>query len=178
MQNAEAGLHFIALDNNLSNVALQDVTVAFANRRYVNSLVVDARGEYHYDDTPVDSPISSKTAAVTENGLDVALDTSRPGDFLLTLKDKNGTILASVPYTVAGNDLTLPQGETGTAGLAKSDLRLILDKKDCRPGETLKMHLSLPYEGTGLITIERDTVLAHKWFQAKAGETNPGNHGS
>lgn len=171
MQNAEAGLHFIALDNNLSNVVLQDVTVAFANRRYVNSLVVDARGEYHYDDTPVDSPISSKTAAVTENGLDVALDTSRPGDFLLTLKDKNGTILASVPYTVAGNDLTLPQGETGTAGLAKSDLRLILDKKDCRPGETLKMHLSLPYEGTGLITIERDTVLAHKWFQAKAGET-------
>lgn len=172
MQHAEAGLHFIALDNTLKNVALQNISVTLANRRYINSLVVDARGEYHYDNTPVDTPISSRKAAVTENGLDVALDTSKPGDFLLTLKDKNGTVLASVPYTVAGSELALPQGSgPGTDGLAQSDLRLVLDKKDCRPGDTLKMHLSLPYDGTGLITVERDRVLAHRWFQGKAGET-------
>lgn len=169
-QNSRASLRLVAVNNDLAPVALRDAEIVFSARRYVNSLVTDARGEYHYDATPVDTEITRQTVNLSPQGLSWPMPTSEAGDFLVTVRQANGNILALIPYSVAGNRLADPSG-LSTASLAKGNLRLKLEKEHYQPGETIKMSLSTPYSGTGLITIERENVLAHAWFTAQAGES-------
>ncbi len=165
-QGREAGLEFVALDPALRRVAADPLTFVVSERRYVTSLVTDARGEYRYDDTPVDTERSRATLKLdAQTGLRWKIPTGTPGEYLLTVRDARGAVLASVPYTVAGD--ALRDGDT----LASGKLRLRLDKADYDAGETIRMHLSVPYDGAGLITLERDGVAAYQWFQAKAGDS-------
>ena len=81
---------------------------------------------------------------------------------------KNGRyclILARVPYVVAGTAPVL------TDALRDPVLRVNLDKKDYNPGETMKVMLTTPYKGAGLITVERESVVAEHWFRSE-GRTN------
>lgn len=48
-------------------------------------------------------------------------------------------------------------------------LRVNLDRKDYNPGETMKVMLTTPYRGAGLITVERERVVAEKWFRSEGG---------
>lgn len=168
-QNAQASLHVVALNNELTPVALPQVDAIVAARRYVNSLVTDAKGAYHYEATPVDTERTRTRVSFNTMGLSLPLPTEEAGDFLLTLRRADGTLLGTIPFTVAGTRLEQPDG-LSSASLAKGDLRLKLDKERYTPGETVKMRLSTPYAGSGLITVERDTVLTHAWFTAQAGE--------
>ena len=169
-QNSRAALRFVAVNNDITPTALRDAEIVFSARRYVNSLVTDARGEYHYDATPVDTEITRQTVNLEPQGLSWPMPTSEAGDFLVTVRQANGAILALIPYSVAGNRLADPSG-LSTGSLAKGNLRLKLEKEHYQAGETIKMSLSTPYAGTGLITIERENVLTHAWFIAQAGES-------
>lgn len=62
-------------------------------------------------------------------------------------------------------------GQNGQIRLASGKLRLRIDKSDYAAGEEIKLFLSAPYAGTGLITLERDGVVAHRWFRAAAGDS-------
>lgn len=86
------------------------------------------------------------------------LPTTAAGDFLLTLRQADGALLAVIPYTVAGNSLAQPSALSAES-LAKGDLRIKLENSSTPPGETIKMRLSTPFAGAGLITIERENVL-------------------
>lgn len=169
-QQAAASLRLLAVDNDLAPVPLPKTEVVFSARRYVNSLVMDARGEYRYDATPVDTELARRTVDVGAQGIVLPLPTGDAGDFLLTVRRADATVLAVIPYTVAGNSLARPDS-LSSSSLAKGDLRLKLDKERYAPGETIRMRLSTPFAGTGLVTIERETVLAHAWFTAQPGES-------
>ncbi|MDD4702515.1 MAG: MG2 domain-containing protein, partial [Desulfovibrio sp.] len=169
-QNAKASLRLLAVNNDLAPAALQDAEVVFSARRYVNSLVTDSRGEYRYDATPVDTVIARQTVNLDPKGLVWPMPTTEVGDYLVTVRQKNGTILALIPFSVAGTRLADP-ADLSTASLAKGNLRLKLEKDQYASGETIRMSLSTPYSGTGLITVERENVLAHAWFTAQAGES-------
>lgn len=169
-QNAKASLHLLVLNNDLAPVNLAKAEAVFSARRYVNSLVTDSRGEYRYDATPVDTELSRKTLDLGAQGLSLPLPTTDAGDYLLTVRQADGAVLAVIPYTVAGNRLAQPSSLSAES-LAKGDLRIRLDKQQYAPGETIKMRLSTPYAGAGLITIERENVLAQAWFTAQAGES-------
>ena len=166
-QGSKSSLHVIALNNNLEPASLDGVTATFSARRYVNSLVTDTRGEYRYDSTPVDEAISKSQLTIGSGGATIALDTANPGDYLLTLAGSGGETLASIPYTVAGSTAAHPS----SVSLAEGSLRLRLASASCEPGGTISFSLSAPYDGHGLITIEREKVVASKWFSAKAGES-------
>ncbi|MCL2124348.1 MAG: alpha-2-macroglobulin family protein, partial [Desulfovibrionaceae bacterium] len=166
----KASLHLLAVDNELKPVQVDKAILTLSGRRYVNSLVLDSRGEYRYDATPVDTELSRQTISIDGTGLHWTLPTGTPGDFLLTVKKADGAILAGIPFSVAGNRLA-PPDEMTSASLAKGDLRLKLDKERYESGETVKLRLSAPYSGTGLITVERETVVAHAWFTADAGDS-------
>ncbi|MGX8718544.1 MAG: alpha-2-macroglobulin family protein, partial [Desulfovibrio sp.] len=170
-KGAKAGLHVIALDNDLAPAALDGVTATFSSRRYVNSLVTDTRGEYRYDSTPVDEAIATKPAPIGKDGASIDLPSDTPGDYLLTLTGSKGETLAVIPFSVAGDKLKDPQLSGSSQSLAGGSLRLRLENASCEPGGTLTFTLSAPYAGSGLITIEREKVVASKWFTAKAGET-------
>ncbi|SCM70313.1 MG2 domain-containing protein [Desulfovibrio sp. 86] len=169
-QNAKASLRFLAVNNDLAPTALRDAEIVFSARRYVNSLVTDSRGEYRYDATPVDTEITRQTVSLDAKGLAWPLPTAEAGDYLVTVRQNNGHVLALVPFSVAGTRLAEPS-DLSTRSLAKGNLRLKLEKEQYAPGDTIKMSLSTPYSGTGLITIERENVLTHAWLTAQAGES-------
>ncbi|MBO4301326.1 MAG: hypothetical protein J5861_06965 [Desulfovibrio sp.] len=168
-QNAKASLRLLALDNELVPVNLSHVEVVFSARRYVNSLMTDSNGAYRYEATPVDTEISRNTVQLGNQGLSLPLPTNDAGEYLLTIRH-NGLVLAMIPYTVAGMKLAQPEGLSPTS-LAKGDLRIKLDKSNYAPGEIVKLRLSTPFEGTGLITVERESVVAQTWFTAQPGES-------
>lgn len=96
------------------------------------------------------------------------MPTDKPGEFLLSVRNASGQIMALVPFTVAGNDdLRL----AGRDELPSGNLRLHIDKADYAPGESIQLFLSSPYDGMGLITLERDSVAASRWFRVRAGNS-------
>lgn len=165
-QHGRAELEFVAINPELARIPLDDLTFSVFERRYVTSLVRDAAGDFRYDETPVDAPVSRVRRQVGAVGLRFALDTAEAGEYLLAVRDASGALLASVPYVVAG-ERPLPPG----AELASGRMRLRLDKTAYAAGETMRLAMSLPYDGTGLITLERDGVAAFAWFTARAGDT-------
>jgi len=169
-QGAKASLHLLTVDNDLKPAQVDKAVLTLSGRRYVNSLIMDARGEYRYDATPVDTELSRQAVSIDSKGLRWPLPTETPGDFLVIIKKADGAILAGIPFSVAGNQLASPDDLSSTS-LAKGNLRLKLDKERYEPGETIKMRISAPYSGTGLITVERETVAAHAWFTVKAGDS-------
>ncbi len=169
-QRATGGLRLLVVDNDLRPVAVEKARIALSERRYVTSLVSDAQGRYRYDAVSVDTETASQEATIPPDGLLWPVPTETPGDYLVTIRDASGALLAKIPFSVAGERLAAPE-ELEPGALARGNLRLVLDKKSYAPGDTVRLRLSAPFDGSGLITIERDRVLAHAWFTAKAGES-------
>ncbi|MBQ7585191.1 MAG: hypothetical protein IJU40_02950, partial [Desulfovibrionaceae bacterium] len=167
-EGSRANLRLILVDNDLNTKKLSQVEVKVSARRFVTSLVSDSQGLYRYDATPVDTELSSQKITLETQGTLVNLDTKTAGDYLLTITDPQGETLASIPYSVAGNRLAKP-GEEPV--LVNGTLALKLEKDSFAPGETVHFRISAPYAGTGLVTLERDSVVAHAWFKAAPGES-------
>ncbi len=171
-KGSEAALEFVAVGPALERVDPGELQLSVAERRYVTSLVTDTQGRYLYDEVPADREIlrSKVSFTATEEGaaLTWPLPTERSGEFLLTVRDKDGRTLALVPFTVAGSDdLRLTQNNNPPSG----NLRLHLDQSDYAPGDTVKAFFASPFDGMGLITLERDRVIAHRWFHVRSGNT-------
>lgn len=165
-QGQEGYLDFVAVDSRLKSIQSESLSFVLSERRYVTNLVSDASGQFRYDDLPVDKEISRSSHSITASkGLRWPIPTAEVGDYLLTLRNNAGESVASVPFSVAGTAL-----RSGT-DLPASALRALLDKSEYQAGEKVKVFLSLPYDGTGLLTIERDGVAAHSWFKARAGDS-------
>lgn len=93
----------------------------------------------------------------------ILLDTSTPGERVLAVRAADGTGSgAAYPYVVAGTAPVL-----GDALLRPRAARPIWTRKDYNPGETMKVMLTTPYRGAGLITVERERVVAEKWFRPR-----------
>lgn len=165
-RDAPAELEFVAVNPELERITLDNLRFTVSARRYATSLVRDAGGDFRYDETPVDAPVSRVSRRVDAGGLRLPLNTAEAGEFLLSVRDASGALLASIPYAVAGERPLPPDAE-----LASGKMRLRLDKEDYVAGERMRLALSLPYDGTGLITLERDGVAAFAWFTARAGDT-------
>ncbi|WP_300923125.1 alpha-2-macroglobulin [uncultured Desulfovibrio sp.] len=164
-QGQRAELEFLAVDPELRRVSLEGLEFSVAARRYVTSLVSDGNGGYRYDEVPVDAASTTVRHAIPESGLRFSLPVDEAGEYLLTVRDASGAVLASVPYAVAGE-----RPEAPDALPAAARLRLRLDRERYAAGESIALSLSLPYAGTGLITLEREGVAAFAWFEAPAGD--------
>lgn len=167
-QGRQAALDFTAVAPDLSRTSTGPLTFTVYARRYVTSLVTDNKGAYRYDESPVDTKLSESTHTVgAQQDLRWPIPTDKAGEFLLTVRDAQKRTLAQIPFTVAGQRLALAED-----GLAAGSLRLRLDKTEyINNQDDIQLFLSLPYDGTGLITLEREQVIAAKWFHAKAGDT-------
>lgn len=168
-QGRKAALDFVALGPDLNRADPGPLTFTVSARRSVRSLIRDARGRYRYDETPVEAPLTRSEARCDERGnLRWFLPTDTPGDFVLTVTSAAGEPLAEAPFTVAGNAVRVP--DPHGRNLAPGALRLRLDKAAYAPGGTIRIALAAPYAGSGLLTVERDGVVAWRWFRAEAGE--------
>lgn len=168
-QGGRAALDFVALGSDLSPVDPGELSFVVSARRYVTSLVTDREGRYRYEDTPVDSVLSESRVRFDGNGrAHWTVPTEESGEFLLEVKNGEGLVMAEVPFTVAGNaDLRL----AGLSSLPSGSLRMHLDGGTAASGGSIRAFISSPYEGTGLITLERDSVVSWRWFRAPAGDS-------
>jgi uncharacterized protein YfaS (alpha-2-macroglobulin family) len=92
-----------------------------------------------------------------------SLPTDQAGDFRLELTDEAGFKVFAVDFSVVGvNSKTLASSE-------EPDLHLTLKTNKLAPGQDLEFSLDAPYEGYGLVTVERDRVYAWTWFQTGPG---------
>ncbi len=170
VQNSAAAISVLAVDNTLTPKKLENLTLTLSQRRYVNALVRDEQGEFRYDVSALTTPLETRTLTLDARGTKLSLPTRTPGDYELALTMPDGTALLTVPYTVAGRELILPDG-TSSVPFAQGNLALELGKSEYEPGDTIVVRMNAPYAGTGLLTIERDSVIESVWFRAAAGES-------
>ncbi|MDR1904586.1 MAG: alpha-2-macroglobulin [Treponema sp.] len=157
-------LSFIAVNPQLEKISVDDITFNLTELRYVSVLVKQPNGTYKYQSVQKEYPVSSEKAGIPAEGYSYRLPTDTSGEFRLTLTGSDGLEYNNIVFTVAG-----------TGNLARSlnrtaELELTLNKSDFSAGETIQLMIKAPYQGAGLITIERDKVYAYKWFQG-TGET-------
>ncbi|MGC3992298.1 MAG: MG2 domain-containing protein [Chthoniobacteraceae bacterium] len=157
---AARGVHFIAINPALKQIALGGLHFRLVEHTYVSVLTKRPNGNFEYESVERDREVRNETRDLPGSGLPFALDVTNPGDFVLEVLDAQGARLSAVNYTVVGKG-------AGARSLDRdAELQIKLPKHDYAAGETLEVAITAPYTGSGLITIERDKVYAHAWFKA------------
>jgi uncharacterized protein YfaS (alpha-2-macroglobulin family) len=151
--------HWLAVNQQLNPVAADGLTLEWVQRKYVSVLTQQNNQTYKYVSRRKEIVRDSRKVRIAAGGAHFPLPTNEPGDFVLLLRDAAGAELNKLSYSVAGE-----------ANLSKSldrdaELQVQLDKPSYAGGETIEVSIRAPYVGAGLITIERDRVLAHRWFK-------------
>ena len=168
-QGVDTSIDFVTLDPALHMVNPGQLSFSVAERRYINALTTDAQGRYTYEETPVDTVVQENSITPKDDGTCTwQVPTKAPGDYLLTVRNGAGVIMARVPFVIAGNDDLRP---LRAEELPSSTLRVRTDKADYEQGAAVQMMLSAPYDGLAFITLERDRVFAHHFVPVKAGNS-------
>ncbi|MCL1825264.1 MAG: alpha-2-macroglobulin [Betaproteobacteria bacterium] len=159
-------VNLLAIGRDGKQRAVEGLKIKRIERRYVSILTQQNDGTYRYQSTAKDIPVEEpKPLAMTAVGVALKLATDTPGSFTYIVTDASDLEYARISYSVAGE-----------ANLARSldknaELTLTLSKGDFVPGEEIEVQIEAPYTGSGLITIERDRVYAHRWFTTRTNST-------
>lgn len=158
--NAVRQVELVALDPSGKPVATKGLKLRLSERRWTSTLVQRYDGTYAYQSLMREEPQAPVAFALGAKGARQALDTSKPGEWVLDVIDGDGARIARIPYTVAGNRNVATRLERD------AELKLKLKDADVPAGGELELSIVAPYAGAGLITIEREKVFAYRWFRA------------
>ncbi|MDR0587648.1 MAG: alpha-2-macroglobulin family protein, partial [Burkholderiales bacterium] len=164
-QKDKRALHFIAVNPDLRTRALEGLTIDLIEKKYVSVLTLQDSGIYKYQSKLREIPVRSEPLAIAQGGTNVALDTQKPGLYMLVVKNDKNDILYKSDYRVAG------VGNIDRSLTRSAELNVKLSKNEYQSGDTIELAIDAPYTGTGLITIEKDKVYAWKWFHTKTTGT-------
>ncbi len=159
-KDAQRRVSFIAIDNTLQKIERKDLMLKLVRKDYISSLVEQENGLYRYQMVPKEVEVWHKSWQITNQGTSIELKTDKPGEYKLVVENADGTVAASAEYNVAGA-ANLTHAIDREAGLG-----LKLNHNEYAAGDKIEMQITAPYTGYGLITIERDSVYAYKWFKA------------
>ncbi len=163
-QGGEAFVDLIAVNPDLEPLAVPGLTLETVDVTYARSLIRDDRGQYRYDNVRKERVAETRPFDLAAAGGRVALDLRRPGSRMLLARDAEGAVLLKISYVVAGNAPAAYGEDREPLFYAR------LNKQDYEPGEEMEIYLSTPYKGAGLITVERDNVVAQAWFTGDGGD--------
>lgn len=153
-------VNIIALDAKLAKTAQSGLTFRLFEKTYISVLTKQGSGSYAYESIERDRDVSVEKRDVPADGLTWSLPTGQPGNFVLEVLDDVNRKLSVVPFTVVG------AGDAARSLEKDAELEVKLPRKEFKAGEEIEIAISAPYSGSGLITIEREKVFAHAWFQA------------
>lgn len=151
-------VHFIAVNPLLDKQAMAGLKLVRIKKQPISSLVRQKNGLYAYQTVIRDVEISSEDFEFDQNGGQYALNTSEPGDYQLSLYSAKDELLSRFEYNVAGSANLAGRLEKN------AELSIRLNKQDYKAGEEIEVNIIAPYTGSGLISIESNTVHAQKWF--------------
>lgn len=158
-QKAARKVDFIAVTPEGKKAAAAGLTLKIIQQQYVSTLVRQPNSTYKYQSILKESEVVNAPFTLPAAGASYTLPTDKPGDFLLHLTDKKGTLVSSLSFSVLG------QSNEKLALDKNAELALKLDRSEYRSGDPITLSITAPYTGYGLITIERDKVYASKWFK-------------
>jgi len=156
-QKEERMVHFIAVNAALQNIHTENLRQRFVKLNTITTLAQQADKTFRYVSAIQEQTVEEKPFALNEKGASVRLKTDEIGEYKLQILDKDNTLVSQVPYTVVGASQHPVQKNTM--------LTVKLNKKTYQAGENIELNIQSPYEGVGLITLERDKVYAYKWFK-------------
>ncbi|HSG51506.1 MAG TPA: MG2 domain-containing protein, partial [Rheinheimera sp.] len=152
-------LQFIAVSNELQQVALSALNIKLVEKRAQSSLVKQRDGTYQYQSIVHDVLLSETAFSISADGTAYSLPTAEAGDFELQLYQAD-TLLGQLNFSVvaAGNISAMLEQNAA--------LSVKLDKADYKAGDWIELNITAPYTGSGLISIESDKVHAFSWFNS------------
>jgi hypothetical protein len=160
-RGAKRSVGLLAIDPQAKPRAVDGLTLARVEIRYVSVLMRQDSGVYKYESRRKEIAVDSRALAIAAAGYTLPLATDAPGTYAYYVRDASGTQLARVEYQVAGDANVTRQLEKN------AELELSLSSPDYAPGAEVELSIRAPYAGAGLITIEREKVYAWKWFRSE-----------
>ncbi|MDQ7017393.1 MAG: alpha-2-macroglobulin [Gammaproteobacteria bacterium] len=164
-KNSTRSVQLIAINPDLKQIPLNSLRKNLLVRRYISTLVKQSDGTLKYQSRLKESQIKSEPFAIAKKGETLLLDSSEAGDYVIELVNERKQKLARIFYSVAG------AGNLSRSLEKNAELQVKLDQKSYSAGQEIKIQISAPYAGAGLITIERDKVYAYKWFKTDTSST-------
>jgi uncharacterized protein YfaS (alpha-2-macroglobulin family) len=150
--------HWLAVDQQLKPVAAEQLTLEWVERKYLSVLTQQEDRTFKYVSRLKETVRSSRPVRIAAGGSNFPLPTQEPGDFILVLRNSMGAELNRLSYTVAG------EANVSRSLERNAELQIQLDKPSYAAGDTMSVSIRAPYTGSGLITIERESVFLHQWF--------------
>jgi alpha-2-macroglobulin len=157
-KDAAREVELVAVGPKGQRVAADKLQLVVLERRFLSMLVRQEGGTYRYQSVRKDVEVSSKPFAIPAAGAHAKLPTDKAGDFLFSLRNGAGEVVQEIAFTVAGF------GNLARSMEKNAELQLALKSGDVNAGGEIEMQIKAPYTGNGLITIEREKVIAWKWF--------------
>lgn len=165
MQHRALNLELAVINPQRQGLAQTPITLDVAKRHYMTELTQNDRGYLTYRDTPVLETVETQQLTTNEKGIaSVTLKTDNPGEYTLQVKSATGDVLATIPYFVQGTSIKPHQS------LPTAHMKLALGKTAYNAGETMTLNVLSPFDGTALLTLEANGVIASQWAQVKVGQ--------
>ena len=158
--NKPRALDLIAVDAKLNRIAVENVTANIIAQDYVSVLTRQENGNYRFESVLKERVARSERITLPAGGLRYELPTAEPGDYIFELRDDQNRRLTKTFFCVVGKGAVRRSLERNT------ELSVKLNAAEYDSGDDVAISINAPYVGSGLITIERDKVYAHQWFQA------------
>jgi uncharacterized protein YfaS (alpha-2-macroglobulin family) len=158
-RNSARQAHWLAVNQQVSPVAADGLTLEWVQRKYVSVLTQQENQTYKYVSRLKEVVRDSRKVRIAAGGSNFPLPTQEPGDFVLMLRDADGAELNQLSYSVAG------EANISRSLDRNAELQVQLDKPSYIGGDTIEVSIRAPYVGAGLITIERDRIYQHQWFK-------------
>ncbi len=160
----DRGLDFIAISPALQKIEHKHLSLLLYRQSKRSVLTQKPDGSYTYQVQEKKALQKTVQFAIESSGSHFVLDTSKPGDYYLELQDDKKLVYSRVNYSVVGQG-TQPDSEK------TAELSVKLDKSSYPQGGRIELQISAPYQGSGLITIERDKVYSYRWFHTDSKQT-------
>ncbi|MEM6910164.1 MAG: alpha-2-macroglobulin [Verrucomicrobiota bacterium] len=158
-KEAPRSIDLLALAPDLTPADVPSLGFRRIEQRTVSVLARQENGNFAYRSVVKDLPAEEGSVPMEAGKTSFALDTSRPGTYRLEFTNLGGQKVCQVLYEVVGKSAESQALERN------AELELKLAQPTWEPGSDLEVQITAPYTGAGLLTIESDRVLAHKWFQ-------------
>ncbi len=152
-------VQIMAIGPNAQPVAVADLTRVLVQTKHVSVLTKLKSGSLTYESQLRDAVIESVPLSLPATESLLALPLEKPGQFRYEIRNASGQALCSIPFFVAA------KGDADKDLERSGELLIKFADKKWLPGEELEFSLTTPFTGAGLITIERDGVLAEQWFK-------------
>jgi uncharacterized protein YfaS (alpha-2-macroglobulin family) len=153
-------IDLLAVNRSAEAIAVSGAHVRIIEKRKEPVLTRQENGTYKYEPVLRETSIRDEPLSLPNKVTNYSLPTNQVGNFRLEIISEDGQKLFAVDYTVTGS-------KSGAVAMDHDgELRLTLTTNKVAPGDILEMSVEAPFEGYGLITIERDRVFSWKWFRA------------